>query len=284
MAQQRATLYRDFDGKFENLKYKKPSKTKAKTQVVYFNYGARNLRIQLATKEEPPIRAPFGITKFVAEDASEEDRKKAENDPRQNCDLSLGNSDLLKFFQDLDEHNINVAIQNKATWFPTKKDIKDDVIRDNYKRCVAIEESYAPRLRAKVNMSSVKVLDFIPPTGEGDTGAFRPGKIEEWKKKPFDCIPICEPNAIWFQSGSSWGCTVMVTDLLIFPPIQRPEFGFTWGGEKPPRNINEAPAEVAEVAEVAEPRANCKRSREDEDEGEGDEQDCDNGNEIAAQN
>jgi hypothetical protein len=243
MAQtQRASLIRDLDGKLENLKYKKPSKTKAKTQVVYFNYGAQNLRVQLATKEDPPIHAPFGVSKFVAEDASEEDRKKAENDPRQQCDLSLNNSETLKFFQDLDEHNVAMAIANKATWWPSKKDaMKDDVIRSNYKPCVVIEESYAPRLRAKVNMNTVKVLDFIPPTGPTDAGSYRPGSIENWRKKPFDCIPICEPNSIWFMSGS-WGCTIMVTDLLIFPPIQRPEFGFAWGDdENAPKNINDVP-------------------------------------------
>lgn len=232
----------------QRLVYRDVMRTKKGSNIVYVQTAEGKARLQLCkhTDNEKQL-LPFGVTSFDNPDSG-----------RKSLEISLGsNEELIRYFQALDERNIQMAIQNKKTWFSTLQKIpSDDKIRDMYYPLVSVDTSgknYPPRLHTKINChsgdSKLRVFKLA-----SDGQSFQKMEIDDIKKQ-MSSMPIVEIHSIWFQK-LQFGMTLLTTDLVIFSTDSRKEGieEFEWG------SCN-APKEVAQISESDLPGKNSpKRS------------------------
>ena len=164
---------------------------------------------QLVSKDEMPMRAPFGISHGT-------EKNKPSDPNRLTLELTLESPELLKVLQDLDQKNIQTAQKNSVKWFdkeylPIVKFNKDPIKRAKYK----------PTIRVKVNMDRTKnnrTKFFILAKDENS-------KLNYVEKDPSiivpgcSVIPIVKISNIWL--GLNFGCTIDLTDCIVFPPPKR---------------------------------------------------------------
>jgi len=214
--------------KLPEIHYKSMTKTRKGSNVVYIRARQgheSNLRIQLATPDEAKCRLPFGISQYDEDSGA-----------RPSVEISLENPELVKFFQALDEQNLNTAIANKDKWF--KGAISEEKIRMMYYPLLTFDPQgkYPPRLHTKANIEAGDRQLRVVNVRENKTGppTLSPGTHADVVKYA-DSMPIVEVQSLWFQKVQ-FGMTILVTDLAIFPKQPRKEAidDFGWGsGPKP---------------------------------------------------
>ena len=207
----------------EALNFKSISRSKKGSNVVYISESLNadvNPRIQLNTQLEPKLVCPFGLNSFDNVEGG-----------RMTLDISLETTNLVEFGERLDAHILKVACERKKEWF--KEGTSDEQIKMMYYPLVSFDttgKGYAPKLHCKVNMldgdKQLKVLRMLP--GNKYTTAHP----DELRKKFVRVMAITELTNVWFQK-LQFGVTMIVTDAIIFPQDERPEFAFSWEGETP---------------------------------------------------
>jgi hypothetical protein len=246
---ERKMLYSEWtDEMWADVRRRKPV-LKGPAWLVYLNYKNGNIRLQLARKEDPPVHAPYGITKYVEKDADEAKKLDAENSLKKSCDFVL-DKNAEAFWKNFDEIIIKIGIENRDTYWP-KKTMTPERIRDMYLRCVDMRDD-VPHLRTKVKMLDVEILNYIPPCKEYPKGAFSEANPREWEKRKFDCLPIVEVACIWITT-MQWGCSLNTTNLLVQKPTNNNGFAFQgWSSEELPRNLScaEPPRPSPPIAEA----------------------------------
>jgi hypothetical protein len=219
---------------------REPVVNPSKSRTSYINKSHQdqtNPRYQMTTKDEPRLRAPFGISVPL-------DEKKADSD-RKDVNLEIKSENLLKVLNAWDEYNVQVAHKNCKAWFG--KEIPIDHIRFMYCPIVKPDKTgkYSPTFKIKINTSkntSKKPTRFfmIEETDDGQVKYLE--KDFTVIKKNSRLVPIVEPS-LWFnttQFGGGFTCT----DVIVFNnETEREEFPFQWGDTKP------VPMEVTEESE-----------------------------------
>lgn len=205
-------------------------KNKKGSNVVYVVKSPledRNVSVQLIYPEEDKLVAPFGLSIFDKESGG-----------RLGLDISVDRADIVEWAQALDARNIQVAIQNKATWF--KAGTTDDQIQSMYYPTLQQDPmgKYAPKLHTKVNSmpgnSQLQVRIF-----KKETNKWAPGTNDDLMRKFVKLIPIIEIGPIWFQK-LQFGMTLLTKSVMVFPAEEQKEFNFLWGSLPPPSK--EAPS------------------------------------------
>lgn len=207
--------------------YKDPVTNKGgKGRVGYINRtkdDQSRAKYQLASKDDVRLRSPYGISEPLDEQKKDTERK--------SLDLTIESDALLKALQALDDHNVNLAYENREKWFGNA-DLEKAQIKFMYRPLVTrdkTKQGYKPTVRTKVN------LNMKTPNG---TRFFvieeKEGKIKYLPKdhtiitKGCRVVPIVEVASLWFQD-KSFGMTLESTELLVFPNGTREEFPFQWG-------------------------------------------------------
>lgn len=218
-------LYTSLAEDCKNFHYKDPVVNKFKSRTTYVNKTRDDQtrpRYQLASKEDPRLRAPYGISEPFDEKQKDTERK--------SLDLSIEFEGLLVALKAQDEHNIKVAYENCEKWFGKKLPIEH--LTFMYKPIVTPDKTgkgYKPTFRTKVNltrgtdnMTKFFVIEEVD------------GKVKYVEKdssvvtKGCRVVPVVEIGSLWFSS-TQFGMTLECTELIVFPGVQREEFPFQWG-------------------------------------------------------
>ena len=227
--------FTEYVGRLHEIVYKPQTKTGKGGVVVYFSPhkdATSNMRIQLQRDENSPrCKSPFGVSSF--DDSANASRKTLE--------LSINDDDLVKFFTEFDEKTVDVAFKNAAHWFK-QKDLTRDQLKNMYYPTISFDSSgkgYAPKLHTKLNTdgrNKVNVLLY----SEDSTGKpqYANGKVEDIEKFS-ELMVIVEASSIWFQS-KQFGMSLLVTDVVVFPKVDRPAFPFIWSKAAPTKALSDA--------------------------------------------
>ena len=141
------------------------------------------------------LRAPWGASSCQGQEAT-----------KLNLDLSLDSAELLAWCDSLDEWLVATITEHSERLF--KKRMTEQQVRAQYRPLVARKEgsSYAPTLKTKINLSSVRCWT---PAGE---------RIEasevNWKRSLL--CPCVSVRQLWFVSRLV-GLTLDVTDVVVHP-------------------------------------------------------------------
>ena len=211
-----ATEYSKVD--ISQFVYKSPQKNKKGGMNAYVDSSKddpSNPKVQF-----PKCRCPFGLSDKKA-DAGEYARR--------NLELSADDQGMLEWIQKFDTQNIEVAAKNSETWF--RKKLSFDALSTTlYRHCAQASQKdpdkYAPLVRVKVTESGKNMTNVFIVYKDAKTGE------EKYKRGDFDAltknchvVPIVEVSGLWFVS-KGFGCTLVATDLLVWPSEQEDEFGF----------------------------------------------------------
>lgn len=230
-------IYTSIPTEMLNYVYSEPVLNKYKSRASYVVKSASNpsrARYQMATKEDPRLKAPYGISKPFDEKQQDSDRK--------SLDLSIESDSLLDILVALDDHNVRVAFENCEKWFGKKLPIEH--IKFMYRPIVTYDKNkkYRPTFRTKINVNA---------DTDNATRFFlveeKDGKVEYLEKnssiisKGSRTVPIVEPASLWF-GATQFGMTLECTDVIVFPSAQREEFPFHGWGPAVPMAVDEGGA------------------------------------------
>jgi hypothetical protein len=180
--------------------------------------GSHHPRIQLCKDDDPRLICPFGLGNF-------QDSKSCPSSTggRMTLDMSVTHTPLIEFFKALDSLIINVACRECNEWF--SKNLTRQQITSMYRPCLTQKsDNYPAAIRTKLTLKG----------GEGGGG--RPVSI--WKVieessgnikyTPGSAKDITRGSEIWacvdvtsmYFMSTLFGCTLTVSDLLVYPPRQ----------------------------------------------------------------
>lgn len=221
-------MYTDIPTDMINFVYKAPivNKFKSRTSYVVKSKDDPNRpRYQLASKTDPLLRTPYGISKPFDEKQQDSDRK--------SLDMSIESDALLEVLKKLDEHNVNVAFENCKLWFG--KDLTRQHIEFMYRPLVTLDKEgkYKPTFRTKINVNagSNQASRFFS-IDETDTAVRYVQKDSSLLTKGSRVVPVVDVASLWFSS-TQFGMTLECTEIIVFPSSQREQFPFQWGDGKP---------------------------------------------------
>jgi hypothetical protein len=229
--------------------YREPIVNKNKSRTSYINKSATdqsNPRYQMTTKDEPRLRAPYGISKPFDEKQADSDRK--------NLDLSVESDSLLKVLNELDEHNIQVAHKNCKAWFG--KELPIDTLRFMYCPLVKHDKNgkYRPTFRTKVNTnkdSDNATRFFVIEEADGQVNYIE--KDSSIVGQGSCVVPVVVPS-MWF-GNTQFGGTLTCTDAIVFSSgTKREDFPFQWGDAKAvPMEVQESAPETQDNPQPEKP-------------------------------
>jgi hypothetical protein len=222
-------IYNSITEDCKTFLYKEPVVNKYKSRTAYINKSLDDQtkpRYQLASKDDPRLRAPYGISEPFDEKQKDSERK--------SLDLSIEFEGLLTGLKALDEHNVNVAFANCEKWFGKKLPIEH--LRFMYKPLVTLDKTgkgYKPTFRTKVNLTrgTDNMTKFFVIEEANGKVKYVP-KDSNVVTKGCRVVPVVEMASLWFSS-TQFGMTLECTELIVFPGVQREEFPFQWGDDVP---------------------------------------------------
>jgi len=215
-------IYYNHEGKVQEWCYKPAAKHAKGATVVYLRerQGSEDkLTFQVQDMEEEKAVCPFGISNY-GDDPS---------NMRRNLDMSLGNDRQINFWRSVDEHNVQMALQNSEAWFG--KVFDEEKIRDMYYPLVVFDETgkgYPPRLHTKVNVDNGSVGRVNVLEMQADS-KYRVGGWEKVKKYEH-VLAIIEIGSMWFQK-KQFGMSLTTTDIIVYPQTERVENPFNTGAQ-----------------------------------------------------
>ncbi len=231
-----SVLFSHYVGKLNQLHHKPQTKNAKGGVVCYFlpnEKSSANMRFQLQTEDGIKCKSPFGISTF-------------DENTRKGLQLSIEDPQLVDFFKDFDEKNVDFAVQNASVWFK-QKDLTRDQIKNMYYPMLSFDttgKGYPPRLATKLNTdgrNKCKVLLYTK--NKQGVPVYDDGTLEDVEKNS-ELMVIVEASNIWFQS-KQFGVSLLVTDIVVFPKTERKDNPFIWS--EPPVKVSLAPA--APIAE-----------------------------------
>lgn len=197
----------------EKLDYRPPAANRSGGKVVhvYTVPGSREwehrIRFQMSEDQTKNLQnAVWGLSSpLPGQDAS-----------RRTLELSIESPTLLKFLDDLDKKNIDVAKQNSPEWF--KKNLDEDAIKNMYVYLVKqpSKEGQKPTVRVKVKCTEQYPTNiFVVQSCEGNELKYTKGTPEDLTKNS-KCMAIVESVGLWFMSRQ-FGMSLTATDILVWP-------------------------------------------------------------------
>jgi hypothetical protein len=218
-------------GKVANWTYKARVKTKKGSWAVYIvNKDDNTIRLQLNKQHGAKCTIPFGISCW------DDDPTKT----RKNLEISLPNDELVSFFSEIDEYNINQGILNSKEWF--KSQLSREEVELKYKKLVQQpDEKWNPRIRTKVNIDSgrypLRVLNYVSASESSDNrDHLKPGTPSDITKGS-KAILIIKISALWFMNNQ-YGMTIETTDVLLYSSNERDDFDFLCSGDDDVKTSN----------------------------------------------
>ena len=228
-------IYSNIPTDMVNYVYREPAMNKYKSRTSYVVKSTSDpsrARYQMATKEDPRLKAPYGISKPFDEKQQDSDRK--------SLDLNIESDALLNVLVALDEHNVKVAFDNCEKWFGKKLPIEH--IKFMYRPIVTYDKNkkYKPTFRTKINVnanSDSATRFFLVEEKEGQVEYLE--KDSTIVGKGSRMVPIIEPASLWFSS-TQFGMTMECTDVIVFPGTHREDFPFHGWGQAVPMEVDAA--------------------------------------------
>jgi len=187
-----------------------------------------------AQEGEPRCVAPFGVSEPY--DATKTDSNK------RNFELNIKSQNLMQFLRALDDHTLQMAIQNAEVWFggddskkkKTKPPSESDV-RSFYRSIIQEgdeEKGYDPIFRTKVIIEGQnKLRVYIYEGLINGKPSCRRGTLADVTSF-VECVPIVEVVGMWFMS-KQFGLSLTTTDVVLFPKAKRAPGLFNFGGAIP---------------------------------------------------
>lgn len=177
------------------------------------------LRFQLGSYESGEFcRAPYGVSSPYLN---------GPDNGKRNLDLSVETDDMLAFLRSIDAKNKDAACAHTQEWFKNKN-LTPDNLSAFYTALIkeSSKPEYRPTVRTKFvmegerNATQVFVVKAESPPNEDGS----PGKILEFDvgsivdvTRGCKCIPIVESNGMWVNGMNSFGLTLTITHLLVWP-------------------------------------------------------------------
>jgi hypothetical protein len=174
----------------------------------------KRLTIQL-----PSMRLPFGVSCY-RENPAADPASYAADVSFQGMDENENIAILYNKIAEFESHLLDAAVENSESWFGKKR--SREVLEDTLRRLVKVDPTgkYAPTLKTKV-----PIRDGKPNVQVFDT---------DHSQITIDDVPkgstiklICSLNMVWMISGSSWGVTFNVQQILVVSkPVGLQSFAF----------------------------------------------------------
>lgn len=195
-----------------SLEYKEPQANRSGGKVVHVSTvpGSTEwkdrIRFQMSEDQTQNLQtAIWGLgTPLPGQDTS-----------RRTLELSVESPNLLKFLEEMDENNVNKAVENSPVWF--KKSVEEGAVRNMYVKMV--KEPVKPGTTATVRVK-VKCGDY--PTNIYLVQGEENGKLKYTRGTPEDltrnvkCLVMAETVGLWFMSRQ-FGMSLTATEILVWP-------------------------------------------------------------------
>ena len=204
---------------FDDLVFREPVQNSHGGTAVYIDKSAtsRNTaRVQL-----PSCRVPFGVSwkNWQGEDVPEGKRK--------NMEIDLSDPAALAWAQNLDERVIKEAMAHPE-WFsggkkPKKKTLSRELVETLYRPCVQTSKSdpdkYAPTMRIKVDDGAASshrntIVRIVTEDDDGNM-EYEKGTLRDITRQS-DVVAIVKVQGLYFVGRSSFGVTMVASDLLLW--------------------------------------------------------------------
>jgi len=235
------SIYTSIISDLPHFVYRELQKNKYNAKVSYISKSATQFarpRYQLTTKDEPRLRAPFGISKPYAAnakgDSEEKQQEKEEDKDRKTLCFALETGPLMDALLALDQHNKKVAHENCKKWF--NKELSMDHVDFMYTPLVKYDKDkkYKPTFSTKINVN---------PQSDNATRFFlaeeRDGMIQYVQKDSSiiigncQAVPIVEISSLYF-GPKGFNMVLDCTDVIVFPKAKREAFPFQgWDAAAP---------------------------------------------------
>jgi hypothetical protein len=196
-----------------NLEYKAPTSNRSGGKVVNVSTvpGSTDykdkLRFQMSESDKENLQtAVWGLsTPMQGQDAS-----------RRTLELTIESPDLLKFLGDLDEKNIQTAVDSSNEWF--KKPMTKEAVDPMYVRMVKppskIDAKPTVRVKVKCNEYPTNVYVVTDVDADGNL-TYVKGSHDDLTKN-VKCLVIAETVGLWFMSRQ-FGMSLTATEILVWP-------------------------------------------------------------------
>jgi len=199
----------------DNLEYKPPSTNKnngAKVVNVSTVKGSMEwkdkIRFQMSESDKENLQVmTWGLsTPVPGQDAS-----------RRSLELTIESPDLLKFLTDLDEKNVQTAVQNAPEWF--KKSLSYNEIKPMYVNLVRdpVKEGTKSTVRVKVKCGDTYPTNIyvVQSTDENGNISYTKGGPDDLTRNS-KCMMIVETVGLWFMQRS-FGMSLTAQEILVWP-------------------------------------------------------------------
>lgn len=215
------SVYDETPQNFKSWVFTPPISKGSSGKIVYIHCDETKKshpRIQLCRDGDPPLLCPFGMTSFSGEATTT-------SSARLTLDLSVTHDPLLEFLKAFDVLIQDVAYNYCKEWF--NKELSREQIASLYRPCLTQKsDSFPAALRTKVALKGsggrpTTILKVIKSSSGIMT--YARGTSEDIKRG-CEVWASVDVMSIYFMSNM-FGCTLTVSDLLVFPP-RLPDFPF----------------------------------------------------------
>lgn len=196
----------------QNLEYKEPQNNRSGGKVVNVSTVAGSLewkdriRFQMSEDQTRNLQtAIWGLnTPLPGQDTT-----------RRTLELSVESPELEKFLNDLDETNIQQAIQNSPSWF--KKSVDEQSCRQMYVTLLKPKtKEFAPNtVRVKVKCGEYPTNIYIVEDEVDGKITYTKGCADDLTKN-VKCLVMVESVGLWFMSRQ-FGMSLTATEILVWP-------------------------------------------------------------------
>jgi hypothetical protein len=237
-----AIVYKELLDHIPYLHYGEPGKNTRGGTIVFKSLykGSGPLRIQLAEmsdiKEDNSggINAPFGLQMGMAVQGE------TVNPDRQNLDISLENPDLIRFFELINQRNIEVACKRWADW--GQKHRSESNITAIYKDVINTPSPPKPgepprnfpnTVRLKVVLAGKNPTKTYEKVGVEEDGTWQLISVDPRVKllrepgKRLYLIPIIMDTGLWFMGGAQFGNGFQLSSAIILPTASAAQSSFS---------------------------------------------------------
>lgn len=183
---------------------------------------AHKLVFQMAVFDTDMLRAPYGVSEPYGGGNQQSDSNRRE------LGLSIDSDALLDFMGRLDQANKQAAVDNAPEWW--KKPLSTAEVEAFYSPLIKPStnpERYRPTAKTKLILDGPNATSIWSVVQDKPADAHGPAAILEYKPATIqDVTPGCKVMAIvqtsglWFMGKTSFGMSLVVTHLLVWPRRQ----------------------------------------------------------------
>lgn len=201
----------------DSLEYKPPTNNRSGGKVVNVSTklgsseAADRLRFQMSEDETQNLQtAVWDLgTPFPGQDNS-----------RRTLELTVESPALHDFLSELDNKNIDTAMESSPLWF--KKKIDRDAVEQMYERLLRTPNTDAKKhtVRVKVKCGDYPTNVYVVESEEGGKMVYTRGTHDDLKRN-VKCLVMVETVGLWFMARQ-FGMSLTATDIIVWPTAKRP--------------------------------------------------------------